>query len=40
MSASELPDEPLPATRVFVYTLGVAIIIGWGLMFWLLWERW
>jgi hypothetical protein len=33
-------DEPLPATLRFVFGLGVAIVVGWFLMFWLLRDRW
>jgi hypothetical protein len=34
------PDEPLPATLGFVFSLGAAIAVGWTLMFLLLRARW
>ncbi len=34
------PDEPLPSTLRFVFTLGAAITAGWVLMFLLLRARW
>jgi hypothetical protein len=33
-------DEPLPATLVFVFSLGGLILIGWFAMFFLLRARW
>ena len=35
-----VPDEPLPATFAFVFTLGGAILVGWFAMFALLRARW
>jgi hypothetical protein len=34
------PDDPLPLTFRFVMVLGVAILVGWFLMFALLASRW
>jgi hypothetical protein len=34
------PDEPLPATRAFVFALGGLILIGWFAMYVLLRARW
>jgi hypothetical protein len=36
----ETEDEPLPLTFRFVMALGIAIAVGWALMFWLLASRW
>jgi hypothetical protein len=33
-------DEPLPATLVFVFSLGGLIFVGWFAMFFLLRARW
>ena len=33
-------DTPLPGTLRFVFTLGVAFLIGWFALFALLTERW
>jgi hypothetical protein len=33
-------DEPLPATQKFVFGVGIFIVIGWILMFFLLRARW
>jgi hypothetical protein len=33
-------DEPLPLTFRFVMFLGIAILLGWIAMFWLLASRW
>ncbi|MBD5654995.1 MAG: hypothetical protein IAI50_07405 [Candidatus Eremiobacteraeota bacterium] len=35
-----VPDEPLPFTLRFVFTLGGLFLVGWFLMFWLLQSRW
>jgi hypothetical protein len=34
------PDEPLPATTIFVTGLGIAIFVGWFMMYALLRARW
>jgi hypothetical protein len=34
------PDEPLPLTRAFVFTIGGLILVGWLGMFVLLRTRW
>jgi hypothetical protein len=34
------PDEPLPATLVFVFALGALIAVGWFAMYVLLRARW
>ena len=41
MSLEQLPskDEPLPLSLIFVSLFGLALAIGWGLMFLLLRER-
>jgi hypothetical protein len=33
-------DEPLPATVIFVFTIGVLFAIGWFAMFALMRSRW
>jgi hypothetical protein len=33
-------DEPLPATRAFVFTIGGLIAAGWFAMYMLLRARW
>lgn len=33
-------DEPLPATLLFVFSLGSLILIGWFAMYFLLRARW
>jgi hypothetical protein len=33
-------DEPLPATAIFVFTMGIAILVGWFALFALLRARW
>jgi hypothetical protein len=33
-------EEPLPATLIFVFGLGVLIVVGWFAMFVLLRARW
>jgi hypothetical protein len=33
-------DEPLPATLVFVFSVGALILVGWFAMFALLRARW
>jgi hypothetical protein len=33
-------DEPLPATLVFVFSVGALILVGWFAMLALLWSRW
>jgi hypothetical protein len=33
-------DEPLPATVIFVFTIGILFLIGWFVMFALLRSRW
>lgn len=33
-------DRPLPATLSFVLTIGAAFLVGWLLLFALLWSRW
>lgn len=33
-------DAPLPATLSFVLTIGGLILVGWCLMFLLVWSRW
>jgi hypothetical protein len=35
-----LGDEPLPATAIFVFTMGILFLIGWVAMFALLRSRW
>lgn len=39
MARTDADDEPLPATMLFVMTMGAAFLIGWLLMFALLKER-
>jgi len=34
------PDEPLPATLMFVFALGALIAVGWFAMYVLLRARW
>jgi hypothetical protein len=34
------PDEPLPATTIFVFGMGALFIIGWFAMYIVLRERW
>jgi hypothetical protein len=33
-------DEPLPATLLFVFSLGGLILVGWFAMYFLLRARW
>jgi hypothetical protein len=33
-------EEPLPATLIFVFSLGTLIVVGWFAMFFLLRARW
>jgi hypothetical protein len=33
-------DEPLPATLIFVFSIGIAILIGWFAMWALTVARW
>jgi|GEM_PF-962393 hypothetical protein len=33
-------DEPLPATLIFVFAIGILITLGWFAMFALLRARW
>jgi hypothetical protein len=33
-------DEPLPATVLFVFTMGILMLVGWFAMFALLKARW
>ncbi|HUA09374.1 MAG TPA: hypothetical protein VMA98_08880 [Candidatus Acidoferrales bacterium] len=33
-------DAPLPGTLGFVFGIGLAFLIGWFGLFWLLAERW
>ena len=35
-----LGDEPLPATVLFVFSIGGLILVGWLAMFFLLRARW
>jgi hypothetical protein len=39
-SMTPTPDEPLPATRAFVFTIGGLIFAGWLGMYLLLRARW
>jgi len=36
----QTPDEPLPATLAFVFTLGGLIVVGWFAIYVLLRARW